>query len=116
MNRILSRAVALTLGLLSYTLIAFGAENHPGSYLICVSNEKSGDVTIIDGLNHRVAATIPVGKRPRGIHASPDGQILYVALSGSPITGPPPLDAKGNPIQRKGGEDDDDDKNADHSA
>src|SRR5439155_21313311 len=38
------------------------------------------------------------------------------ALSGSPITGPPPLDAKGNPILSKGKDDDDDDKNADHSA
>jgi YVTN family beta-propeller protein len=84
-----------------------------GSFVVCVSNEKSGDVTVIDGASHKPLTTIPVGKRPRGVHPSPDGKLLYVAVSGSPITGPPPLDAKGNPIQQK--EDDDDDK-ADHSA
>jgi len=35
-----------------------------------------------------VIATIPLGKRPRGIHASPDRKTIYVALSGSPIRGP----------------------------
>ena len=80
---------------------------------MCVSNERSGDVTIIDGAGRNVIATIPVGKRPRGLHASPDGKRLYVALSGSPITGPPQLDAKGNPILTK---DDEDEENADHSA
>ena len=30
----------------------------------------------------------PLGKRPRGIHASPDHKTIYVALSGSPIAGP----------------------------
>src|SRR6185295_18796343 len=35
-----------------------------------------------------VVATIPVGKRPRGIHVSPDGKTLYVALSGTAIGGP----------------------------
>src|SRR4051794_35979420 len=70
----------------------------PGRYWVCVSNERSGDVTILDGADRSVVATIPVGKRPRGIHASPDGKRLYVALSGSPIAGPPKLDAKGNPL------------------
>src|SRR4051812_7078976 len=80
-------------------------------YLVCVSNERSGDVTIIDGAGRNVIATIPVGKRPRGLHPSPDGKLLYVALSGSPITGPPQLDAKGNPILRE-----DDDESSDHTA
>ena len=35
-----------------------------------------------------------------------------MALSGSPITGPPQLDAKGNPILKPG----DDEEEADHSA
>ena len=61
--------------------------------MVCVSNERSGDLTIIrDG---KAVATIPVGKRPRGVHASPDGELLYVAMSGSRITGPPQLDARG---------------------
>ncbi len=89
------------------------------SYVVCVSNEKSGDITIIDGATGKVINTLPVGKRPRGVHASPDGAFLYVALSGTPISGPPPLDAAGNPILAKGkgkADDDDDDKNSDHSA
>lgn len=57
-------------------------------FLVCVSNERSGDVTVIDGASQKVLTTIPVGKRPRGIHASADGKILFVALSGNPISGP----------------------------
>ena len=53
-----------------------------------ITNERSGDVTIIDSVTNEVAATVPLGKRPRGIHASPDKQTIYVALSGSPIAGP----------------------------
>src|SRR4051794_20818297 len=86
------------------------ADEAPG-YLVCVSNEKSGSVTLFRGMGP--AETIPVGKRPRGIHASPDGRFLYVALSGSPIGGPPQLDARGNPIFKV---DDDGEDDADHSA
>src|SRR6202012_4644372 len=81
----------------------------PQSYQIYVTNERSGDLTVIDGGSFKVVATIPVGKRPRGIHVSPDGKTVYVATSGSPIEGPPPLDAAGNPILKKNQKDDDDD-------
>ena len=57
-------------------------------YRVFVTNETTGDLSIIDGTSHEVIATIPLGKRPRGIHASPDGKTIYVALSGSPIGGP----------------------------
>jgi YVTN family beta-propeller protein len=53
-----------------------------------VTDEVSGDMTVIDAGTHKVIATVPLGKRPRGIHPSPDGKTLYVALSGSPIAGP----------------------------
>src|SRR5882724_4662960 len=76
-------------------------------YEIFVSNEKSGDLTVISGIDFKVTATIPVGKRPRGIHASPDGKTVYVALSGTPIEPPPQLDASGNPILLKNQPDDD---------
>ena len=56
--------------------------------MVYVTNEMSGDLTVIDGAKQAVVATIPLGKRPRGIRASPDGKLLYVALSGSPIAGP----------------------------
>ncbi|HZY72001.1 MAG TPA: beta-propeller fold lactonase family protein [Edaphobacter sp.] len=55
---------------------------------IYVTNEVSGDMTIIDSGTYKVLETIPLGKRPRGIHASPDHKTIYVALSGSPIAGP----------------------------
>jgi YVTN family beta-propeller protein len=45
-------------------------------------------MTVIDSGNYNVIATVPLGKRPRGIHASPDHKTIYVALSGSPIAGP----------------------------
>jgi len=55
---------------------------------IYVTNEVSGDLTVIDSGTLKVISTVPLGKRPRAIHASPDGRTLYVALSGSPIAGP----------------------------
>jgi YVTN family beta-propeller protein len=70
-----------------------------------VTNENSGDLTVIDTATRRVVATIPLGKRPRGIKASPDGTLLYVALSGSPMAPPgtdqrtlPPPDRKADGI------------------
>ena len=87
------------------------------AYQVYVSNEKSGDLTVINGSDFSIAATIPVGKRPRGIHVSPDRNSVYVALSGTPIEAPPTIDAHGNPVfAKKSGADDDDDANADKSA
>lgn len=59
--------------------------------VIYVTNEDSNSVTMISGDSHEVIATIPVGKRPRGIKVSPDGSVFYVALSGSPKC-PPTMD------------------------
>jgi YVTN family beta-propeller protein len=55
---------------------------------IYVSNEASGDLSVIDARSLEVTATLPLGKRPRGLKLAPDGRTLYVALSGSPIAGP----------------------------
>src|ERR1043166_3356831 len=60
----------------------------PPPYLVYVTNETSGDLSIIDPFKMEAIATIPLGKRPRGIHASPDRKTIYVALSGSPLGGP----------------------------
>jgi YVTN family beta-propeller protein len=101
--------------LLCAALVAAPPALQAATYQVFVTNERSGDVTVIDGSDLKVAATIAVGKRPRGIHASPDGKVVYVALSGTPIEGPPQIDAHGNPIfdKKMGGDDDD---NADKSA
>src|SRR5262245_45221671 len=53
-----------------------------------VTNEQSGDLTVIDAATRAVVTTVPLGKRPRGIAVSPDHTTLYVALSGSPTAGP----------------------------
>jgi len=60
----------------------------PPALGVYVTNEQSGDLSIIDAATASVVGTIPLGKRPRGIAASPDGTTLYVALSGSPAAGP----------------------------
>src|SRR6187399_2963486 len=63
----------------------------PAGGRLFVTNEVSGDISVIDVAARKVLTTIPVGKRPRGIKVSPDGTTLYVALSGSPIA-PPGVD------------------------
>ncbi len=101
----------------SLLLLAFSLSSRADDgYHIFVSNEKTGDLTVINGSDFTVAATIPVGKRPRGIHASPDGKTVYVALSGTPIEPPPKLDANGNPIFEKGHDDDDAEAKSDKAA
>ena len=40
-----------------------------------MTNEASGDLSIIDAATQSVVATIPLGKRPRGLAASPDGAV-----------------------------------------
>lgn len=59
------------------------APARPSAY-VYVSNEDSGDLTVIDLDRDSVVSSIPVGARPRGIRASADGKFIYVALSGSP--------------------------------
>ena len=61
---------------------------------VYVSNEASGDVTVIDAATDSILATIPVGEQPKGIQVSPDGKTVYVALSGSSFS--PASEKKGN--------------------
>lgn len=65
-----------------------------------VSNEDSRSVSVIDTDSARVVATIEVGKRPRGIKVSPDGQRLYVAVSGLPKCPPSMPDAQCRRLKR----------------
>src|SRR5260221_10275268 len=43
----------------------------PPAVRVYVTNEQSGDLTIINGDTQAVMATAPLGKRPRGIQPSP---------------------------------------------
>ena len=60
------------------------ATDTPGTELAYVTNEGSGELTILDTSTDSVISTIPVGTRPRGIRLSEDGRTVFVALSGSP--------------------------------
>ena len=87
------------------TAPAESAGQIPAGPKLFVSNENGGDLSVIDVTTQSVVATIPVGKRPRGIRVSPDGSLVYVALSGSPMAPPgvdestlPPADKKADGI------------------
>jgi YVTN family beta-propeller protein len=56
---------------------------------VLVTNERSGDVTVIDAESQQVVRTIRVGTRPRGIRVSLDNKRAFVAVSATPISGPP---------------------------
>jgi YVTN family beta-propeller protein len=75
----------LSAPLILTVLLAHQAAAAPRIY---VSNEDGGDVAVIDSASEAVVSTIAVGKRPRGVKLSPNGKLLYVALSGSPRGGP----------------------------
>jgi PQQ-dependent catabolism-associated beta-propeller protein len=68
--------------------------------LIYVSLEEGGEVVALDADTGALVARIPVGKRPRGIKLSPDGKLLYVALSGSPRAAPGADESKLPPADR----------------
>ncbi len=106
----MGKSTILLLVLLVVSVVPCGAQ-----YEVWVTNERSGDVTIVDGVTHKAVARVAVGKRPRGIHVSPDQKTVYVAVSGTPIGAPPKLDANGNPIFEKK-DDDDDNELADKKA
>jgi YVTN family beta-propeller protein len=70
------------------------------TYRVYVTNEASGDLSVIDPGKNEVIATVKLGKRPRGLHASPDGKTIYVALSGSPFAPPGTDESKLPPPDR----------------
>src|SRR5262245_5090466 len=70
-----------------------------GSELAYVTNEDSRNLSIVDAGTDRVIATIEVGTRPRGVHATPDGRTVFVALSGSPKCPPTMPDAECEKLQ-----------------
>lgn len=86
-------------------LLSIGCRRPGQGQRVYVTNEDSGDVTVIDAADDRVVATIPVGKRPRGVRVDHPARRLYVAVSGSPKVGPtsvaaalPPADAAADGI------------------
>jgi YVTN family beta-propeller protein len=78
-----------------------GKPQAAAGYRVFVTNERGGTLSVIDGATRKLTATVPLGKRPRGMKSSPDGKLLYVALSGSPIA-PPGVDESKLPPADKG--------------
>jgi YVTN family beta-propeller protein len=68
--------------------LACGCTRSHKAPLVYVSDEAGGDVIAVDPGSAQAVARIAVGKRPRGLKLSHDGKLLYVALSGSPRSGP----------------------------
>jgi len=69
--------ILLSIGLAGlWLVVGSAAEAGPRLY---VSNEFANTVSVIDVETEKAVATIPVGKRPRGIKASPDRRRVYVA-------------------------------------
>ncbi|HEU4618988.1 MAG TPA: hypothetical protein VFV10_13190, partial [Gammaproteobacteria bacterium] len=75
---------------------ALASASAAADYRVFVTNELSGDLSVIAGDPPALEATVPLGKRPRGIARSKDGQRLYIALSGAPIA-PPGIDERSLP-------------------
>src|SRR6266571_3046186 len=71
-----SRTLALPL-LLAIGLTLAARSAGPALY---VSNEVANTLSVISPQTNSVVATIAVGKRPRGLAASPDRRTVYVAL------------------------------------
>ena len=72
----------------------------PAGPRVYVSDETGSRVVVVDPATRQVVRSIDVGKRPRGIAASLDGRLIYVALSGSPIAGPGVDESKLPPADR----------------
>jgi YVTN family beta-propeller protein len=99
------RRIAVLVAAVWFSAGAWAADGPGGCREVIVSNEASGNLAIVDAASATVTATIVVGKRPRGMALSPDGETLYVALSGTPAGGPgvdqaklPPPDSEADGI------------------
>lgn len=93
--------IVTTIALLTIVASSGRGAPAPSTYAIYVTNESSGDLSVIDGGTQSVVSTLALGKRPRGIELSHDRRSLYVALSGSPVAGPG-VDEKTLPPPDKG--------------
>ena len=95
MRLLFSLAAAAILPTLALTLPAAQASER--AY---VSNEDGESVSVLDTQKGEVIATVPVGKRPRGLKLNRDGSILYVAVSGLPKCPPSVPDAECAKLKR----------------
>ena len=52
---------------------------HPNGSRVYVSNGGEASVSVIDTVDNKIVATVPVGERPWNMAITPDGKKLYVA-------------------------------------
>ncbi|HXC49702.1 MAG TPA: beta-propeller fold lactonase family protein [Candidatus Limnocylindrales bacterium] len=62
-------------------LLLCGCHAAPAGPLVFVTNERDGTVSVIDAATDRVAETLDVGSRPRGVGLAADGRSFCIALS-----------------------------------
>ncbi|HEV2228123.1 MAG TPA: cytochrome D1 domain-containing protein [Steroidobacteraceae bacterium] len=98
-RRSLRAACALLLSVLLPGAAA--AAPAPAAERLYVSDERGGEVVIVDARQLQVLGHVAVGKRPRGMVISPDRKRLYVALTGSPAAGPGVDESKLPPPDRR---------------
>lgn len=82
------RALALALTLVGSAGCTRSLAARVDDERVFVSNEDSGDISVLQASTGQLLYNVPVGKRPRGLRISPDQKLLFVALSGSPKGGP----------------------------
>jgi PQQ-dependent catabolism-associated beta-propeller protein len=80
-NRVLHSALLASASAIALTLLPLDVQAAGRAY---VSNEDGESISVLDTQKADVIATIPVGKRPRGLKLNHDGSLLYVAVSGLP--------------------------------
>lgn len=76
---------------LPLVLAIAGCGRSPATARVFVTNEDSGNVTIIDAAKDEVVGNIWLGRRARGVRVSRDGTKLFVAVSGPPVAVAPPV-------------------------
>src|ERR1700716_706700 len=79
-------ALLLSVGILAVASPLVTAWSAPGpttpGRFIYVTNQLATTLSVIDGSNYTVVATVPVGTSPAGVAVSPDGRYAYIAVGG----------------------------------
>jgi YVTN family beta-propeller protein len=97
----MARGIVLVIVCVALAAACSRAPAVPTGPRLFVTNETGGDVAVVDLASRTVTSRIPVGKRPRGIQTSADGNTVYVALSGSPMAGPGVDESKLPPADKR---------------
>src|SRR5439155_2477337 len=79
-------ALLVSVGILAVASPLVAAWSAPGPTIpdptIYVTNQLDNTLSVIDGSNYKVVATVPVGTSPAGVAVSPDGRYAYIAEGG----------------------------------